>query len=47
VLHALERACFHDIRISEDSLRKEFGQPVRSWVVLARRGGDAGPASAT
>ncbi|MEW9570878.1 tetratricopeptide repeat protein [Rhodanobacter sp. Si-c] len=44
-LRALERAGFGDIRIAEDSLRKEFGQPVRSWVVLARRGGDAMPAS--
>jgi len=42
VLHALERAGFGGIRIAEDSLRKEFGQPVRSWVVLARRGADAG-----
>jgi len=40
--HALERAGFTDIRITEDSLRKEFGQSVRSWVVLARRGGGAG-----
>ena len=46
-LHALAQAGFGDVRIVEDSLRKEFGQPVRSWVVLARRGGDAGPASAT
>ena len=38
VVHALEQAGFHDIRITEDSLRKEFGVPVRSWVVLARRG---------
>ncbi|MFK2879374.1 tetratricopeptide repeat protein [Rhodanobacter hydrolyticus] len=42
-LHALQRAGFGDIRISEDSLRKEFGQPVRSWVVLARRGGTEAP----
>lgn len=38
-MHALERAGFVDIHLAEDSLRKEFGQPVRSWVVLARRGG--------
>jgi predicted TPR repeat methyltransferase len=44
-LHALAQAGFGDIRIAEDSLRKEFGQPVRSWVVLARRSDDAGPAS--
>ncbi|HEX8778847.1 MAG TPA: methyltransferase domain-containing protein, partial [Rhodanobacter sp.] len=46
VLRALERAGFRDIRIAEDSLRKEFGQPVRSWVVLAHRGGDADQTSA-
>jgi predicted TPR repeat methyltransferase len=45
VMHALERSGFRDIRLAEDSLRKEFGQPVRSWVVLACRGGDAGPAT--
>lgn len=38
VSHALARAGFGDIRIGEDSLRKEFGLPVRSWVVLAQRG---------
>lgn len=43
VANALERAGFGDIRIAEDSLRKEFGQPVRSWVVLARRGGGLPP----
>ena len=41
VRNALERAGFGDIRIVEDSLRKEFGLPVRSWVALARRGGGA------
>ena len=45
-LHALEHAGFGDIRITEDSLRKEFGQPVRSWVVLARRGSGADSTSA-
>ena len=45
VLRALERAGFGDIRIDEDSLRKEFGQPVRSWVVRARRIDGAGTAA--
>ncbi|WP_426664788.1 tetratricopeptide repeat protein [Rhodanobacter aciditrophus] len=45
VMQALERSGFRDIRIAGDSLRKEFGQPVRSWVVLACRDGDAGPAT--
>ncbi|MBD8871358.1 tetratricopeptide repeat protein [Rhodanobacter sp. DHB23] len=36
-LHALGQAGFGDIRIAGDSLRKECGQPVRSWVVMARR----------
>lgn len=41
-MNALAQAGFVDASISEDSLRKEFGQPVRSWVVLARRGNEAG-----
>lgn len=39
VLRALEQAGFDDIHVAEDKLRKEFGQPVHSWVVLARRAG--------
>ncbi len=32
----LRRSGFTDIRVSPDSLRKEAGKPVASWVVLAR-----------
>jgi predicted TPR repeat methyltransferase len=34
---ALHAAGYVDVRIAADSLRKEAGQPVASWVVLARR----------
>lgn len=34
---ALREAGFADVRVATDSLRKEGGQPVASWVVLARR----------
>ena len=40
VEQALHAAGYVDVRIVADSLRKEAGQPVASWVVLARR--DAG-----
>lgn len=36
VAQTLREAGFTDLRISADSLRKEAGQPVASWVVLAR-----------
>lgn len=35
----LAAAGFIDVRITSDSLRKEAGQPVASWVVLVRRPG--------
>jgi predicted TPR repeat methyltransferase len=40
---------YTDVQISLDSLRKEAGQPVASWVVLARRalGGEAANNAAT
>lgn len=38
---ALHAAGFVDVRMAADSLRKEAGQPVASWVVLARRPMDA------
>jgi predicted TPR repeat methyltransferase len=37
VERVLREAGFADARIAADSLRKEGGQPVASWVVLARR----------
>ncbi len=42
---ALRAAGFADLRIAADSLRKEAGQPVASWVVLARRPTDAAGAN--
>jgi predicted TPR repeat methyltransferase len=47
VQRALLQAGFGDIRIVPDTLRKEAGEPVRGWVVLAHRDsararGDAG-----
>ncbi|MBN8737574.1 MAG: tetratricopeptide repeat protein [Xanthomonadales bacterium] len=36
VEETLRRSGFADIRITPDSLRKEAGKPVASWVVLAR-----------
>ena len=38
VRRALHEAGFTDAEIAADSLRKEAGQPVASWVVCARRG---------
>ncbi|HTO39436.1 MAG TPA: tetratricopeptide repeat protein [Rhizomicrobium sp.] len=38
VERALLQTGFDDIRIVPDTLRKEAGEPVRGWVVLARRG---------
>lgn len=38
---ALYAAGYVDVRIVADSLRKEAGQPVASWVVLARRALDS------
>lgn len=40
VEQALREAGFADVRIAADSLRKEAGQPVASWVVLATSRGD-------
>lgn len=38
VERCLRAAGFDEVRVAADSLRKEFGQPVASWVVLARCG---------
>jgi predicted TPR repeat methyltransferase len=46
VERVLREAGFADARIAADSLRKEGGQPVASWVVLARRLVPAAPATA-
>lgn len=35
VEHSLRAAGFDEVRVSADSLRKEIGQPVASWVVMA------------
>ena len=44
VERVLGAAGFDDLRISTDALRREAGQPVAGWVVLARRAGQS-PAS--
>lgn len=42
-IHAtLQEAGLDQVRISSDSLRREAGEPVASWVVLARHPGDDG-----
>ncbi|MBU6246129.1 MAG: tetratricopeptide repeat protein [Xanthomonadaceae bacterium] len=42
VERVLRATGFTDVRIAADSLRKEAGQPVASWVVLARRAAPGG-----
>lgn len=37
VERVMKAAGFTDVRVGTDTLRKENGQPVRGWVVLARR----------
>jgi len=40
VERALLQTGFGDVRIVQDTLRKEAGEPVHGWVVLARCGGN-------
>jgi predicted TPR repeat methyltransferase len=45
VEQALHETGYVDVQIAADSLRKEAGQPVASWVVLARRASEGQPAN--